>query len=211
MRTIRKSHEPANLTEYRTAGGGHYEDYPDKDTLRTYLVNDQRGLCCYCLSRIRAESGTMKTEHWRSQAGSEAGQLDYSNLLGACMGNEGKPIRDQHCDTRKGNRVISRNPANPAHRVDEVLRFLDDGRIISNDEVFDDEINDVLNLNLAFLKNNRKAVLTAFMEALPRRRTLSRTQLERWLREWNGDSGAAELPPFCQVVVYWLRRRLSRP
>src|ERR1039458_10220857 len=85
-----------------------------------------------------------KIEHWRSQAGSEAGQLDYSNLLGACMGNEGKPIRDQHCDTRKGNRVISRNPANPAHRVDEVLRFLDDGRIISNDEVFDDEINNVL-------------------------------------------------------------------
>jgi hypothetical protein len=60
MRTIHKSHEPASLTEYRTAGGGHYEDYPDKDTLRTYLVNDQRGLCCYCLSRIRAESGTMK-------------------------------------------------------------------------------------------------------------------------------------------------------
>jgi uncharacterized protein (TIGR02646 family) len=211
MRTIRKSNEPTSLTEYRAAGGGrNYADYPDKDTLRSYLVNDQRGICCYCLSRIRAEPGAMKIEHWHSQADYDAEQLDYSNLLGACMGNEGRPRKDQHCDTRKGNRAISRNPANPMHRVDEVVRFGVDGRISSGDQVFDNEINDVLNLNWVFLKNNRKAILTAFKEALHIRGTLSRTQLERWLREWNGDSESAELRPFCQVVVYWLRRRLSR-
>lgn len=211
MRTIRKSHEPASLTEHRAGRGGNYEDYPDKDTLRAYLVNEQRGLCCYCLSRIGNEPGKMKVEHWHSQADYAVEQLDYSNLLGACMGNEGRRGRDQHCDSRKGNRTISRNPANPLHRVDEVLRFGSDGRISSDDLVFNREINDVLNLNLAFLMNNRKATFTAFTEALPKLGGLSRTQLERWLRDWNGDTdSAAELRPFCQVVVYWLRKRLSR-
>jgi uncharacterized protein (TIGR02646 family) len=211
MRTIRKGDEPASLTEYRATGGErNYEDYPDKDVLRTYLVAEQRGLCCYCLSRIRAQPGAMKIEHWHAQAGYPAEQLDYSNLLAACRGNEGRSPRDQHCDTRKADRAISRNPANPLHQVEEMLRFGVDGRISSDDPIFDTELNDVLNLNLAFLKNNRKATLTGFTQMLPRRGQLSRSQLDRWLRDWSGDSDAAELRPFCQVVVYWLRKRLSR-
>jgi len=51
----------------------------------------------------------MKIEHWHSQDRYEAEQLDYGNLLGACMGNEGKAHWDQHCDTRKGDRDLSRN------------------------------------------------------------------------------------------------------
>jgi hypothetical protein len=152
----------------------------------------------------------MKIEHWRSQARFPAEQLDYSNLLGACQGNEGSPSREQHCDTRKGDQAISRSPANPAHRVEEILRFRHDGWISSDDLVFDDEINRVLNLNAAFLKNNRRATLDGLINAIPRGRHLPKAQIERWLREWNGDSGTAELRPFCQVVVYWLRRRIAR-
>jgi hypothetical protein len=127
------------------------------------------------------------------------------------MGNEGKPGRDQHCDTRKGERDLSRNPANPMHRVEDVVRFLGDGRILSNDPAFETEINDVLNLNLAFLRNNRKEVLRAFQTWLDRRGQLPRAELERRLRLWNGESDTGELEPFCQVVVYWLRKKLSRP
>jgi hypothetical protein len=91
-----------------------------------------------------------------------------------------------------------------------VVRFLGDGTIISDDPGFDDEISRVLNLNAAFLKNNRKDTLKAFQVALERRGPLSRTTLEKWLHQWNGESDTAELKPFCQVVVYWLRKRLAR-
>jgi uncharacterized protein (TIGR02646 family) len=174
-------------------------------------VDEQGGLCCYCLSRIRAEHGKMKIEHWHSQDNYPAEQLAYSNMLGACMGNEGKLTRDQHCDTRKGNRDISRNPANEMHRIDELIRFGGDGRVSSDDPVFDDELNRVLNLNSPFLISNRKQVLRAFTDALPKAGALQRPQLERWLRDWNGESGAGELNVYCQVVVYWLRKRLARP
>ena len=97
------------------------------------------------------------------------------------------------------------------HRVEEVIRFGGDGRVSSDDPAFDRELNEVLNLNLAFLMNNRKAVLTAFKDALPRSGALRRPTLEKWLRHWNGESGTGELQAYCQVIVYWLRKRLARP
>jgi hypothetical protein len=152
----------------------------------------------------------MKIEHWRCQENYPDKQLDYHNLLGACMGNEGHRADEQHCDTRKGNLDLSKNPANPAHRIEE-LRYLADGTVRSDDPVIEAEIDSVLNLNYKFLKNNRKATLDAFVAQLPKTGTLPRTQLIRWLTEWNGDEpGTAELPPFCAVVVYWLRKRLAR-
>jgi uncharacterized protein (TIGR02646 family) len=155
MRTIVKGSEPASLAEYRSTPGANYDDYSDKDTLRSRLVNEQRGLCRYCLSRIRAELNATKIEHWHSQARYGAEQLDYSNLLGACKGNEGRLGRDQHCDTFKGDRDLSRNPANQMHRVTELTRFGGDGKVSSDDPIFERELSDVLNLNLPFLVNNR--------------------------------------------------------
>jgi len=209
MRAINKGYEPTSLTEHRSTPQANYSNYADKETLRTFLVNEQRGLCCYCLSRIPGASG-MKIEHWHCQDIYPAEQLDYVNLLGACWGNQGQPGKHQHCDTRKGNRDVSRNPANPMHQVENILRFEGDGRIVSDNPTFDTELNDVLNLNGAFLKNNRKATLDAFRDTLIKRGTLPRVTLEKLLRDWNGESHTGELRPFCQVVVYWLRKRLAR-
>jgi uncharacterized protein (TIGR02646 family) len=209
MREIRKGKEPTSLTQYRSGQSANYDGFPDKDTLREHLVREQRGLCCYCLSRIRPEPGSTKIEHWHCQAHYPAEQLDYSNLLGACMGNERRPGREQHCDTRKGDQDLSRNPANPSHRVEDLIRFLGDGTVSSSDLGFDAELNKVLNLNSPFLKKNRVSMLTAFKSELEKG-GVSRAKLERWLGEWNGESRSGELQPFCQVVVYWLRKRLAR-
>jgi uncharacterized protein (TIGR02646 family) len=210
MRRITKGPEPASLTQYRQTPSADYEGYRDKDALRVSLVNEQRGLCCYCLSRIRPESQRMKIAHWHSQTKYPREQLAYANLLGACLGNQGLRPKDQHCDTRQGNDDLSRNPANSDHQIDSFIRFEGDGQITSQDQIFDKEINQVLNLNLAFLKRERKAVLDSFQITLKKRGMLKRATLERLFRDWNGESGG-ELRPYCQVIVYWLRKRLARP
>lgn len=210
MRTIHKGPEPASLALRRNSSHADYDNYPDKDALRTSLVAEQRGVCCYCLSRIRPGGQTMKIAHWHSQGRYPAEQLDYSNLLGACMGNEGQPRKSQHCDTRQGDADFSRNPANPMHRVEELVRFSGDGRIASDNREFDAELNAVLNLDVAYLVSQRKATLDGFLGSLPRQGRLKRSVLERWLRDWNGESSADALRPYCSVVVYWLRKRLAR-
>ena len=152
----------------------------------------------------------MKIAHWHSQRRYPAEQLTYSNLLGACFGNQGQPRKNQHCDTRQGDDDISRNPANPDHHIESFVRFEGDGHITSQDQAFNRELNEVLNLNATFLKNQRKAVLDGFKATLEKRGALQRPTLERWLSDWNGDSHTGQLLPYCQVVVYWLRKRLAR-
>ena len=160
------------------------------------------------MQRIRPAIGGMKIEHWHSQELYPSEQLDYGNLLGACMGNEGQPRSKQHCDTYKGNVLLSRNPAHPAHRIEDFVQYLTNGRIESHDDQFDRELKEVLNLNHSLLVNNRKAVLDSFTRSLPPR-TLGSLAWQRKLNEWNSVDGG-ELHEYCSVVVYWLRKRLAR-
>ena len=150
----------------------------------------------------------MKIEHWHCQANYPDEQLDYSNLLGACLGHEDHVRFDQHCDTYKGDSNLSRNPANPEDRIEDSIHYLGDGTIRSDDTILDSEIDRILNLNCALLKNNRKAVLDGLIDALPKRGDLPVATWERLLRDWNGESTTDNLREFCGVVVYWLRKRL---
>jgi len=211
MRTITKGEEPPSLIAHRQTPHCDYDNYTEKEALRSALVTEQRGLCCYCMDRIRNGPDTMKIEHWRCQTRYPGEQLQYRNLLGACRGREGQPRNKQHCDTRKGDRDLSWNPADPAHHIETRIRYELDGTIRSEDPAFDAEIEDVLNLNHPFLKRNRRSVLDAILawwKANLRGRNEEKRHLERERDRCIG--GACNLKPFCQVTVWWLEQRLAR-
>ena len=67
MRAITKLPEPHSLTQHRAAAQADYANYTDKDTLRVQLVQEQRGLCCFCGGRIEAAGDRMKIAHWMPQ------------------------------------------------------------------------------------------------------------------------------------------------
>ena len=207
MRNIQKGGEPPSLTQYRQAPQADYNNYKDKDLLRRHLVNEQRGICCYCMSRIRPTSAQMKIEHWQCQKKHPGRQLDYRNLLGACGGGEGRPRKEQHCDTFKGDVDLSINPADPARNVERLIKFSGRGRIKSDDPDIDMELNEVLNLNRPHLMTNRSSVLDAFLQFL-KQVHVNDGLLNRELKKWRGDDGG-ELQPFSQVVVYYLSRKLK--
>ncbi|MCY3559601.1 MAG: TIGR02646 family protein [bacterium] len=213
MRTIVKQPEPTSLTEYRVQDWSSYEGYADKEALRRALVTEQGELCCYCMRRISADRHAMKIEHWRPRSRHPTEQLDYGNLLAACRGGEGQPPRLQHCDTRKGDSDLRWNPADPANRIETRLRYEPDGTIRAHDDgEFDAQLDEVLNLNLSLLKNNRKSALDGILrwwqEERARPRPVERARLERERDRWR-DGGDA-LKPYCQVVVWWLEQRLAR-
>jgi uncharacterized protein (TIGR02646 family) len=211
MRAITKGAEPARLTAHRQTSHSDYDNYEDKDALRHSLVTEQHGICCYCMGRIRNGQDTMKIEHWRCQSHHLIEQLNYRNLLGACLGGPGQPPNLQHCDTRKGDLDLQWNPADPVHHIETRLSYEADGSIRSNEAPFNAELENVLNLNLPMLRNNRKGVLDAVLSwwqyekkrvggAVPR----ATFEHERARR----TDGAGELQPYCQVAVWWLAQRL---
>ena len=216
MRAITKGPEPTSLTAHRQRPHGDYANYRDKDELRRALVTEQRGLCCYCTGRIRAEQAAMKIEHWRCQARYPDRQLDYRNLLASCHGRVcgpgGQPPHLQHCDTKKGDSDLERNPADPDHRIETRIRYEPDGAIRSEAD-FDDQLNEVLNLNLAVLRNNRAGVLDAVLDWWKREKVRIGRPVprDRFVRERDKRIGGdGVLAPYCQVAVWWLNQKLDR-
>jgi uncharacterized protein (TIGR02646 family) len=213
MRAIAKGAEPPSLTAHRQTAHCDYDNYADKDALRHALVSEQRGICCYCMGRLHNEPGTMKVEHWLCQRRHPAEQLNYRNLLGACLGGQGQPSSLQHCDTRKGDRDLQWNPAEPAHHIETRLRYETDGSIRSDDPVFDVQLEKVLNLNIQFLKNNRKAIWDAITQwwRLERARLRGPVPRTRFQDERDRQgAGNGQLKPYSQVAVWWLDQRLAR-
>ncbi len=212
MRTIVKGSEPRSLTVHRKTPYCDYDNYADKDVLRHALVTEQREICCYCMGRIGDDRTAMKIEHWHCQRHYAGEQLAYRNLLGACCGGKGHPPHLQHCDTRKGDQDLLWNPADPDHHIDTRVRYEADGRIRSGEQVFDSQIDQVLNLNLPFLKNNRKRLLDAILKwwRLERARLRGRVPRSRFKRERDRIvAGTGALNPYCQVAVWWLDERLE--
>lgn len=151
----------------------------------------------------------MKIEHWRSHENYEDQRLVYGNLLGACMGREGYRTKDQHCDTYKADRDLCKNPANFNDNVEAFIQYSSDGTITSSDAVFDEHLNTVLNLNLPFLKEHRRAALVGFKKYLALR--TGRIAKDRWqklLDQWSGRT-AVDLEPYAGVITYWIRKHLS--
>lgn len=235
MRAITKLPEPSSLAQYRAGADVRYEmaydEFPDKEAVRAQLVTEQRGLCAFCGCRIVNSPLRMKIAHWKPRKLKIEGanglaaypnlpdQLAYWNMLGVCKGNEGQPPEKQHCDTHQGNLPLSKNPADPTHRIEDIVSFLNDGSIVSSDGQFNQELGckrpdgtfdeGVLNLNLSRLQMNRKRELDGFKDYLEKRGRLTTAQVKKRLAEWRGDE-AGELKPYAPTVAYWLKRRLAR-
>lgn len=236
MRTITKHSEPRSLAELRARPGAVFDERglrfveaqeggnpmltdDEKQELREKLWNEQRGLCCYCCNGIIADQNGMRIEHWKPLSKYPQHQLDYWNLMAACPGNEGDAGRE-HCDVCKGDKELSKNPSDPNDRIDDIMHYLTNGEVRSSDQTFDSELGvnpdmvginsaRVLNLNVAFLRNNRIGVLEGLKAGFQVRGNLQRDVLNRLLRKWQGDGGGA-LEPFSPVAVWWLKKRLQR-
>ena len=213
MLVIAKRHEPPELLEYRLTSDASYDgpDFtPIKDAIRRQLLDEQGHLCAYCMGRIKRES--MKIEHWRPQSSHPKLQLAYPNLLGVCKGNEGQAPENQHCDTRKGNRLISYNPADTGHRIEDKVRHLGNGTIQGTETVFDTDLDGTLNLNLRRLRENRISVINAVRQVLadrPGPGTRTKAHIEKYLSLWQGPVENGKRQPYAGVAIYWLKKRLN--
>lgn len=195
---------------HRATAGADYPGYVDKETLRTQLHNEQRGICCYCMQRIKDSPTSVKIEHVKCQTKHPDLQLKYSNLLGACTGGQGQPPSFQHCDTKKGSQDISLNPSNNPPNVSAMVKYGTDGTVSSENAALDRDLNAVLNLNLSRLKTARKAVLDGFRIGGDAKKW-SKRYVENMLADWNGTGSVGDLRPFCGVAIYWLEKRLKKP
>lgn len=224
MKKIVKGTEPISLGIHRRINPTDYKGYRDKQTLREYLVNEQRGICCYCMGRIYPKELKMKIEHFLSHTGYPNMRLIYSNLFGACLGNM-KANADEHCDTLKKSRAFNFHMCT-SNSIHSEIKYKTNGEIYSDNEGLYNEIgrpnycNDegmlikdpgILNLNLPELIKARKNTLDGFIKAnlTGKLGKLNKPKLKRYRDKWAGESHADQLQPYCMIVVYYLDRKIA--
>lgn len=211
MKQIKKNSPPESLIRHKKTESATYDNYPDKGDVRMGTYLEQRGVCCYCMEALTFGELTMKIEHNKSRHDYPEYQLEYWNLLGACLGNQGQPKNEQHCDTFKGQKRLSFNPADRNRVIQDLIFYNNDGTVGSANAEINRDLMEVLNLNVKKLVLARKYVLDGFKDILrPYNGRPPKETLTKWLNEWNGDENTDSLRPFSQVVVYWLRKRLAK-
>lgn len=209
MKSIIKQSEPKSLVAHRSQANANYENYPDKDKLRESLLKEQGYICCYCMSRIKLDE--MKIEHWQSQTKYSSRQLDYKNLLGACMGKQGARPQNQHCDTKKGDSEITINPIEVDKNCENLIRYRPDGKIYSDDVLINRDLNETLNLNLDFLKKNRKAALDVVVRKLDKKfsnKTWAKITVQKEIDRLSTKDENGFYDEYCQFIASYLKSKL---
>ena len=86
-----------------------------------------------------------------------------------------------------------------------------DGLISSADTVFAKEIDDVLNLNLRRLRQNRAEVIDSVRDVL-NSAAGSRTdaELKKLIAKWERLDASGALPAYCDVAIFYLKKRLAK-
>ncbi len=89
--------------------------------------------------------------------------------------------------------------------IETKVRYLFDGTIESNDVDFNSQLNEVLGLNIGFLRSNRKAVLDsvlAWWRSTPNAKTKIPQQI-------NSLVNGLEHQPFSPVTVWFMKEKLA--
>lgn len=224
MKKIFKGQEPLSLATHRRVNNTDYDGFREKQELREALVTEQRGICCYCMQRIKPLELTMKIEHFQSRSGYPSERLVYNNLFGACLGNE-KAEAESHCDTFKGSKEFHFHMCNSGS-IHTEIKYKTDGEIYSDNEdlnfelgadIDENEKNErkfkpgILNLNTINLIRDRKKTLDGFKDYLVRYKKgkLSKDKVIRLRNKWLGNSHADLLEPYCMIVVYYLEKKIA--
>lgn len=206
MKYIKKAQEPKSLIEHRNQKHACYNNLSKvtKDEIREALLSEQGHVCCYCMKRIKITD--MKIEHWKPQRYVELSLL-YSNMLGACDGNEGEPRHLQCCDTHKGENEIFVNPLDTC--CEDYIKYKNDGTVYSDEPRVNNDLINVLNLNHQTIKENRKKVIDSIVDFLKHeypKKKWTKANIQREINKWNRRDSEGKYYEYYGVALYWLQK-----
>lgn len=211
MIKIDKKTPPIDLGIYKKNWESSYKNMPAdlKRDLRESLLEEQGYLCAYCMTRLENNSSKTKIEHYISQDADITKELEYSNLLVVCKGNEGSREEEQTCDTKKKNQTLTINP----QKIEDIetILYSSNGKIKSSNPIFDDELNRVLNLNYSkgYLIGNRKQSLDAVKAYLHKNLgTCSKTELRKLYDKYLNRKQDGYYEEYLGIILWYLKKRL---
>jgi len=233
MKYIQKGKEPICLSELKKQKGATFddlnrkevgEDKTCKEKVREALLKEQAYLCAYCMQRISEDWNQIlgkrkaEIEHWASQNRHPDLVLDYKNILAVCNGNADRPSRGQICDKAKSKfdktHDLFVNPLE-ANREQQIYYTLD-GEIVSDNNLINKDLNNILNLNEENLCEERaklyqiiKSEIRQIKRSLWDKPKAKKSELQKLKTEWEKRYDN-KFRPLCRVPLYLIEKELAK-
>lgn len=210
MRRIDNREAPSVLREYQAHRARDWSalSTEDKATIRRALAAEQRGLCAYCMGRVKLErdgtpSGDTKIEHVVPRSTGER-VFDWNNIVLCCDGNEGSPRSEQTCDTHKGDTALE---ALDVLDPQDIRYGFAEGTVRSSRADVDRDLHEVLNLNAPRLQANRRWTIGAVARHIQRQKW-PRDDVKKAQKALRHQHAHTTLPPYFGMVEQYLERLL---
>lgn len=208
MKYIEKGESPRSLEEYKTTEGASFKDLDKNHTsikreIKTSLIAEQGGICCYCGTRIDRTNSMI--EHFKPKDENlfPKLQLEYSNLLASCLGGQIDRQTNRRfplCwDANKKNRVIEVSPTDPD--CESCFKYDEEGTIYGTTPEARHAIQ-ILNLNNEVQKNRRKAAIEVYIN-LP-----EETDWQDEIRFLSARDRNGLYQPYCFAAIYYIQNFL---
>ena len=196
MRTIRKGENPEFWSRFLKKNPGitytdlmkTVEGHQVKDSLRKYLMAEQKGLCCYCCRSLTMDRTHI--EHLKPRSFYPEKSMDYHNMTLSCNSR-------RTCDIQKQNWYDETLFVSPVAADCEIhFGFYEDGRIYGNDEAAEETI---LRLNL-----NDNALVQARKQQYENCLLMAEEMGEEFvLAEYLEENIDGNLPAFADMIAYF--------
>lgn len=200
-------------------------DELSKEPIRQKLLEEQSGLCAYCMRRIENNGRTTHIEHWYPLSKDKEQALDYKNMLAVCDGGanyQGNAKKILCCDAFKGDEEeLTISPLNIQHM--QKIIYDAEGYIKTkpHDMVLERDINESLRLN-GLWKNNKFVADTSTELVKGRKDTYKLYKKIIKKLDHNGKcnsiqvkkkideiQAAEQKPEFAGVLLYFLNKKYN--
>ena len=177
-----------------------------RDELLKQLIEDQRGLCAYCMCRIHPEDAHIEhyiprhCDWYNGKPTLDELSLDYRNMLAVCK-DKGT------CDATRGNEKLTVDPRRETD-VDQIRYERSSCTITSSNQAIENDCNTLLNLNDKYLARGRKLALAGLFRWYEKsaRSGDMRAKCQKYLDKLEHGSGSnAE---YAGLLIYELRRKV---
>ncbi len=199
-------------------------DSLDKSEIKKLLIDEQHGICAYCMSRINERN--IVIDHWMPLSSGKKYVLDYNNFAGCCCGGRNKDRRKELCcEAAKDNEPITINPWDKD--MMDNIKYTTDGKIVYTGEniKIKNDINYVLKLNGELdskgkmrhdtptkLVENRKQQYKNFCNLMHQMNENNYSQkrivseLKRHIRKLETQD---EYKEYVGVMIYFMKRKIA--
>ncbi len=222
---IRRSKDWQKIEPKNTKAVRDYFDRLPKSEIRTALLQEQKGICAYCMRRVLNDMHT-SIEHWSPLSKDKENALNYKNMLAVCDGGKswsgtGKKILS--CDAQKGDtEELTISPYNQQHM--SKIAYKSDGTIYTEpyDSKLESDINKILVLNgnldqeghmlsdtaTELVKGRKDAYLSCrrFFKELDKRGKCTSIMVKKRIDMLKNSE---TLPEFAGVSLFFLERKYT--